>query len=85
MAAAGGGVFVPAGTSLVDLGEFFAEWITTIDLRDRDEGTARRTIPRFQWFAGIALVLLIIEMLVGERRRRPAKPTRPLESERMNA
>ena len=85
VAAAGGGVFVPAGTSLVDLGEFFADWITTIDLRDRDEGTARRTIPRFQWFAGVALVLMIVEMLIGDRRRRPAKPTRAVESRRMNA
>ncbi|MAD20666.1 MAG: hypothetical protein CMJ52_11070 [Planctomycetaceae bacterium] len=83
VAAAGGGVFVPAGTSLVDLGEFFAEWITSIDLRDRDEGTARRTIPRFQWFAGVALVLMIMEMLIGERRRRPAKSTRLVESGRM--
>ena len=53
-----------------------ADWITTIDLRDRDEGTARRTIPRFQWFAGIALVLMIVEMLVGERRRRPVESGR---------
>ena len=71
VADAGGGVFVPAGTSLVDLGEFFKGWITTIDLQDQEEGVARQLIPRFQWFAGISLCCFVIESLIADRRRRP--------------
>jgi Ca-activated chloride channel family protein len=75
VAEAGGGVFVPAGTSLVDLGEFFKGWITTIDLQDQEEGVARQLIPRFQWFAGISLICFVLESLIAERRRRPLNGT----------
>ena len=71
VADAGGGVFVPAGTSLVDLGDFFQGWITTIDLQDQEEGVARQLIPRFQWFAGLALACFLCESLIAVRRRRP--------------
>jgi Ca-activated chloride channel family protein len=77
VAEAGGGRFVPAGTRLVDLGTFFEEWITEIDMKDRDEIMAMQSIPRFQWFAGLALALLLLESLVSERRGRPA----PVSSE----
>ena len=71
IAEAGGGGFVPAGTRLVDLGEFFEDWITEIDVRDRADTVALESTPRFQWFAGLALVLLLAECLVSERRGRP--------------
>jgi Ca-activated chloride channel family protein len=69
VADAGGGVFVPAGTGLVDLGEFFEDWITIIDQRDRGTSNAREMIPRFRWFAVPALVLLLIDPLISNRRR----------------
>jgi Ca-activated chloride channel family protein len=72
VAQAGGGEFVPAGTRLVDLGTFFEDWITTIDMRDREDITTLQSTPRFQWFAGLALALLLLESLVSERRSRPA-------------
>lgn len=66
----GGGQFIPAGTRLVELGTFFESWITEIDVRDREETTAIRATPRFQWFAGLALGLFLLESLVSERRGR---------------
>ncbi len=69
VAEAGGGVFVPAGTSLVDLGEFFDDWISTIDLRDGASIESRQRIPRFQWFAIAALVLLVVEATISNRRK----------------
>ncbi len=74
VADAGGGVFVPAGTGLVDLGEFFDEWITTIDQQDRGTSTAREMIPRFRWFAIPALILLLIDPLISNRRRVSSRP-----------
>lgn len=72
IAQAGGGAFVPAGTSLVDLGEFFDDWIETIDRRDQAAMVTQQTTPRFHWFAGAALVLLVLDLLVLDRRRSPA-------------
>ncbi len=72
----GGGVFVEAGTSLVDLGEFFDEWITTIDQRARGTSTAREMIPRFRWFAIPAFILLLVESLISNRRRTDARTAR---------
>ena len=71
VAEAGGGVFVPAGTSLVDLGEFFDDWISTIDLRDGSSAVTRQRTPRFRWFAVPALALLVLSGLIAERRRTP--------------
>jgi hypothetical protein len=53
---------------LVDLGKFFDEWITEIDIRDRADSVALQTTPRFQWFAGLALILLLLECMISERR-----------------
>lgn len=69
-ALAGGGQFVPAGTRLVDLGVFFDEWVAQIDVQDREASTVTRSTPRFQWFAGLALGLLLLESLISERRGR---------------
>ena len=80
VADAGGGAFVPAGTSLVDLGEFFDDWIQTIDQRDRGTSTAREMIPRFRWFAVPALALLLLESLVSNRRRAASGRTGPTSS-----
>ena len=75
VAQAGGGEFIPAGTRLVDLGTFFEDWITTIDMKDREDITTLQSTPRFQWFAGLALMLLLLESLISERRSRPARIT----------
>ena len=72
----GGGVFVEAGTSLVDLGEFFDDWITTIDQRDRGTSTAREMIPRFRWFAVPAFILLLMDSIVSNRRRSGSRTAR---------
>lgn len=77
VAEAGGGAFVPARTSLVDLGEFFDEWIGAIDRRDQASSVTQQKTPRFRWFAVAALILLILDTLIAERRRTPAGPAEP--------
>ena len=61
-------VFVPAGTSLVDL-----EDTPTTGSAPSTSATGRASsssIPRFQWFA-IALVLLVVEATISNRRGGP--------------
>lgn len=69
MCLAGGGAFVPAGTKLVDMGEVFDATVAKVGRRDFETTTAKRTIPQFQWFAGVAIALLAFESFVGLWRR----------------
>ena len=71
VARSGDGAFVPAGTSLIDLPEFLSDWVKVIDERDRGTVTTQQLTPRFRWFLLIALVLLLSDCLVNERRRTP--------------
>lgn len=71
MCLAGGGAFVPAGTRLVDMGEVYDSAVASVGRRDFERTQVKRSMPQFQWFAGLAGVLLVAESLVGLRRRRP--------------
>ncbi len=68
MCLAGGGAFVPAGTKLVDMGEVYDSTVAAVGRRDFESTSVKRTMPQFQWFAGLAGVLLVLESLVGLRR-----------------
>lgn len=68
VASAGGGVFVPAGTAQVDLGEILSRSLGDLERQDFEVSTIRRTIPRFQWPAGAALLLLVVECLIPDRK-----------------
>jgi len=65
IALAGDGAFVPAGTAQVDMAEVFDAVIAASGRRDLEQGTVRRATPRFAWFAGVALVLLVLEGLLA--------------------
>ncbi len=45
---------------------------TLAGLREFDSATVKRHDPRFQWFAGLAVALLLVEALIGDRRRTPS-------------
>ncbi len=68
VAASGGGVFVPAGTAQVDLGEILQRSLADLQRGEFETSTIQKTIPRFQWPAGIALLLLVIETLIQDRK-----------------
>lgn len=74
-ALAGGGAYIPAGTAQVDMAEVYDAVIAASGRRDFEQGTVRRATPRFPWFAGIALALLVADAIVGivaARRSSPA-------------
>ncbi len=71
MARAGGGEFIPAGTSQVDLGEFYTQVIAAVDQRDFEMKRVKRYDVQYQWFAAAAFVLLLIDALISRGRRMP--------------
>jgi Ca-activated chloride channel family protein len=68
-ALAGGGAFVPAGTASVDLGRIYIERLEPAGRREFERTQVRRREPRYQWFAALALVALLVESFLGDQRR----------------
>ncbi len=68
IALATGGAFVPVGVGTVDMGHVYTERIEPVAKREFETATVKRHDPQFQWFAGAALALLLIESLIGDRR-----------------
>ena len=79
MALAGGGAYIPAGTSQVDMGQIYEQKIATADLREFEATQIKRYDVQYQWFAGLAFVLLMLESLMTERKRGAVLPALALE------
>ena len=62
-----GGAFVPVGTETVDMGRVYAQRIEPVAKREFETTTVKRHDPKYQWFAGLALLLLVGESLTGDR------------------
>ena len=69
MALEAGGAFVPAGTSIVDLGEVFEQHIEAIERQEFGEGRIEILTARYQWFAALALAALLLETWLTDVRR----------------
>jgi hypothetical protein len=48
----------------------YRDSLAGLDRVDQEASLVKRQTPRFQWFAGAALVLLVLESLVTDRRAR---------------
>ena len=70
-ALAGEGAFIAAGTKQFDLGEIFESVVAEDQRAELETTEIRIATPRFQWFAGLAFLLLMAECLITERRRLP--------------
>lgn len=68
VALAGDGAYFPAGTRLLDMAEALDLSLGDLERAEQESTTIRRSTPRFPWFAGIALLLLVAESLVSDRR-----------------
>jgi len=69
IARSGGGAFVPAGTANLDLASIYQNSIATTAGRHFDSVKLEQFIPRFQWFAIPALLLLIGDSWMSLRNR----------------
>ena len=70
IAQAGGGAFVPAGTAQIDMAAVYRDSLAGLDRVDQESSLVKRQTPRFQWFAGAALLLLVAESLITDRSNR---------------
>ena len=68
-ALAGGGAFVPAGTSIVNMADVYQERIASAGGTDSQTSRVKLYEPQYQWPAGAALALLLIESWMSVRRR----------------
>lgn len=65
IALAGDGAFIPAGTSNIDLGDIYEQIIAPESGRRTSTTMVEQLIPRYVWFIAPALVLLVLEWLLG--------------------
>ncbi|MHC5114031.1 MAG: hypothetical protein ACYTGP_06335, partial [Planctomycetota bacterium] len=71
VALACGGAYVPVGTGSVDMARIFTERIEPVSERSFETTMRERHHPRYQWFVGFALVLLLVESFMGAGGGRP--------------
>jgi Ca-activated chloride channel family protein len=64
-----GGAYVPASTHSIELDKIYREKIAKLEKRTLESRKLKRYRPQYQWFLFGALVLLLWESLISERRR----------------
>jgi len=65
----GGGFSVPAGTADIDMAEFYDRMVAKLSPEDYETEQKQRYIERYQWFAAGALLLLMIETMMTDRKK----------------
>lgn len=68
IALSAGGAFVPVGTNTIDVARVFDEKIAPATKRQFETTRIQRFQVRYQWFAGLALALLMLQSLLTDRR-----------------
>jgi len=68
IAIAANGAFIPAGTSNLDLNSIYHDVIATGSGREFDVARIEEHVPRYQWFAALALLLVLVDSLMTDRR-----------------
>lgn len=73
LALATDGAYIPAGTAYADMQSIYEQRIEPLARREFDAISTTYHHPQYQWFAGAALLLLLIETALSDRRagRRP--------------
>lgn len=75
MAMKGGGAYIPAGTKSIDLGQvLYEERIAKAEQREFETSRIEQRKVQFQWFAGLALLLLLIEVFMTDRKGAEVEP-----------
>lgn len=69
-----GGKYLPVATGTIDLGEVYRDLIAAADKKKYETETIKRYEEKFQIFLALAIVLLVMEGLIGERKKQPRNP-----------
>jgi Ca-activated chloride channel family protein len=65
-----GGKYLPVATGAIDLGDVYAKLIAGAEKKELESKTVKRYEERFQVFLALAFVVLCVETVVSERKRR---------------
>lgn len=74
IAAASGGLYLPARTAPPDLGTMFRELLAPLMVREEAEDLLPQVRLRYGWFLAAAFGFLALEMCLVDRRGRPVNP-----------
>ena len=76
------GAYIPAGTKRVNMADVYHGYVAKVEQTEFETAKINAYVPRFQWFAGAALVLLLIEVWLtsGNNRKRAGKKHRSSSS-----
>lgn len=69
MALAAGGIYFPVGTRDADFAEVYERIRSKVEATDLESRRQELWRPGFQWFAGAALLLLMLETLIGDQKK----------------
>ena len=74
-----GGAYIPAGTKQVDMAAVYHDYVASVEQTDFETAKINSYIPRFQWFAAIALVLIVVDsfLTIGRERANFASEAAP--------
>ncbi len=68
------GVFIPVRTNLADLAQLYRDYITIAEKQELESKESKVWSELFQFFLGVAILLLMVEFLLGERKFRIEQP-----------
>ncbi len=72
IAARTSGAYIPAGTKRVNMADVYHGYVADVGQTEFESAKINAYIPRFQWFAAAALLLMVIEILVTTGKWQPA-------------
>lgn len=64
------GAYVPAGTKRVNMADVYHGYVADVEQTEFETAKINEYIPRFQWFALPALLLLLLEVFISTQNRR---------------
>mgnify|MGYP002622841133 FL=1 len=70
------GAYIPAGTKQVDMASVYRKYVAQVNEQDFETARINSYIPRYQWFVGLALLLLLADALLSGSKRAVATPYR---------
>jgi Ca-activated chloride channel family protein len=67
-----GGAYIPAGTKQVDMAQVYHNFLASVGQQEFETARISSYVPRYQWFVGLALLVLVVDTLLPAARRRRA-------------
>ncbi len=74
------GVYVPAGTKSYDLGELYTDHLLNLRSSDGETQQRIRRSEQFQWFLGLAVISLIVDVCIAPYRRASSDSKQRMQS-----